>query len=175
MDVGLHCFLGLHRLRPIHAHLVCEHSGRDAIFHHPKHRIVVDAEHGPRGRPLLHSFPDFAFAVGQKGTAPALYRGWMDCLHANVDMYIIVLPACMPPACISASGLGFVIAIGATLGFVYLRLVPDSLFPVRDRALIESLNLSQLSGDTESLRQVSHSRRRCPHGLGSCFFSPFSV
>jgi hypothetical protein len=34
------------------------------------------------------------------------------------------------------------IAIGATLGFVYLRLVPrTSLFPVRDPRLIESLNL----------------------------------
>jgi len=32
------------------------------------------------------------------------------------------------------------IAIGATLGFVYLRLVPrTSLFPVRDPRLIESL------------------------------------
>ena len=35
-----------------------------------------------------------------------------------------------------------VIAIGATLGFVYLRIVPrTSLFPVRDPRLIESLNL----------------------------------
>jgi hypothetical protein len=34
------------------------------------------------------------------------------------------------------------IAIGATLGFVYLRIVPrTSLFPVRDPRLIESLKL----------------------------------
>jgi hypothetical protein len=34
------------------------------------------------------------------------------------------------------------IAIGATLGFVYLRIVPrTSLFPVRDPRLINSLNL----------------------------------
>jgi len=35
------------------------------------------------------------------------------------------------------------IAIGATLGFVFLRLVPrTSLFPVRDPRLIESLKLT---------------------------------
>ena len=59
-----------------------------------------------------------------------------------LDIYLIVLP--------SLHGAGFhpsiwdllsVIAIGATLGFVYLRLVPkSSLFPVRDPRLIESLH-----------------------------------
>jgi hypothetical protein len=35
-----------------------------------------------------------------------------------------------------------VVAIGATLGFVYLQIVPrTSLFPVRDPRLSESLNL----------------------------------
>ena len=32
MDAGLLRFLGLHRLQPVHAHLVCEHPGRDAVF-----------------------------------------------------------------------------------------------------------------------------------------------
>ena len=47
----------------------------------------------------------------------------------------------------SASGAGNTVTgtatiIGATLGFVYLRIVPrTSLFPVRDPRLIESLNL----------------------------------
>ena len=30
VDARLHRLLGLHRLQPIHAHLVCEHPGRDA-------------------------------------------------------------------------------------------------------------------------------------------------
>jgi hypothetical protein len=59
-----------------------------------------------------------------------------------LDIYLIVLPA--------LHGTGFhpsiwdllsVIAIGATLAFVYLRLVPrTSLFPLRDPRLIESLH-----------------------------------
>jgi len=57
--------------------------GGDAIFHHPKHRIVVGAEHAARDRPLLHSFPDFALALDQKGAAPSLCRGWLDRLHAD--------------------------------------------------------------------------------------------
>ena len=40
-------------------------------------------EHAPGDRALLHTFWDFAPAVDQKGTAPALFRGWMDCLHAD--------------------------------------------------------------------------------------------
>ena len=29
------------------------------------------------------AFPDFAIAMDQKGAAPALYRSWMDFVHAN--------------------------------------------------------------------------------------------
>ena len=36
MDAGLLCFLGLHRLWPIHAHLVREHAGRDGVFSSPE-------------------------------------------------------------------------------------------------------------------------------------------
>ena len=71
-----------------------------------------------------------------------IVAGWI-VLMQLLDMYLIVLP--------SLHGTGFhpsiwdllsLIAIGATLGFVYLRLVPrTSLFPVRDPRLIESLNL----------------------------------
>src|SRR5256884_2041992 len=69
-----------------------------------------------------------------------IVAGWI-LLMQMLDIYIIVLP--------SLHGTGFhpriwdllsLIAIGATLGFVYLRLVPrTSLFPVRDPRLIESL------------------------------------
>src|SRR5213592_2212252 len=70
----------------------------------------------------------------------SIVAGWILCMQM-LDIYLIVLPA--------LHGTGFrpsiwdllsLIAIGATLGFVYLRLVPrTSLFPVRDPRLIESL------------------------------------
>src|SRR5246500_3047393 len=70
----------------------------------------------------------------------SIVAGWIVFMQM-LDVYLIVLP--------SLHGTGFypsiwdllsLIAIGATLGFVYLRLVPrTSLFPVRDPRLIESL------------------------------------
>ena len=70
----------------------------------------------------------------------SIVAGWILCMQM-LDIYLIVLP--------SLHGTGFhpsiwdllsVVAIGATLGFVYLRMVPrTSLFPVRDPRLIESL------------------------------------
>ena len=69
-----------------------------------------------------------------------IVAGWI-VLMQMLDIYLIVLP--------SLHGSGFhpsiwdllsLVAIGATLGFVYLRLLPrTSLFPVRDPRLIESL------------------------------------
>jgi len=69
-----------------------------------------------------------------------IVAGWI-VLMQMLDIYLIVLP--------SLHGSGFhpsiwdllsLIAMGATLGFVYLRLLPrTSLFPVRDPRLIESL------------------------------------
>src|SRR5213595_3177826 len=68
--------------------------------------------------------------------------GWIVCMQM-LDMYIIVLPALHGTGVqVSIWDLVSLIAIGATLGFVYLRLVPrSSLFPVRDPRLIESLKL----------------------------------
>src|SRR5205814_2732234 len=63
VDAGLLRLLGLHRLRPVHAHLVCKHAGRDAIFYHPKHRILVGAEHAPGGWTFLRAICDFTFAL----------------------------------------------------------------------------------------------------------------
>jgi hypothetical protein len=68
--------------------------------------------------------------------------GWIVCMQM-LDMYIIVLPE-LHGAGVQVSIWDFVslIAIGATLAFVYLRIVSrTSLFPVRDPRLIESLNL----------------------------------
>src|SRR6266480_754365 len=83
MDARLLHFLGLHRLRPIHAHLVCKHAGGDGIFYHPKHRILVGPEHAPGGWTFLRAICDFTFTLDQKGTASALLRRGMDRLHAN--------------------------------------------------------------------------------------------
>ncbi len=72
----------------------------------------------------------------------ALIAGFI-VLMQMLDMYIIVLPALHGTGVhVSIWDLLSVVAIGATLGFVYLRIVPGaSLFPVRDPRLIESLNL----------------------------------
>ncbi|PYI45763.1 MAG: hypothetical protein DMF11_10810 [Verrucomicrobia bacterium] len=69
-----------------------------------------------------------------------IIAGWIVCMQM-LDMYIVVLPALHGTGVhLSIWDLFSVIAIGATLGFVYLRLVPrTSLFPVRDPRLIESL------------------------------------
>ena len=69
--------------------------------------------------------------------------GWILCMQM-LDIYIIVLPALHGAgAQVSIWDLVSLIAIGATLGFVYLRIVArTSLFPVRDPRLIESLELT---------------------------------
>jgi hypothetical protein len=69
-----------------------------------------------------------------------MVAGWIVCMQM-LDMYIIVLPALHGTGVhLSIWDLLSLIAIGATLGFVYLQLVPrTSLFPVRDPRLIESL------------------------------------
>ena len=103
--------------------------------------------------------------------------GWIVCMQM-LDMYIIVLPALHGTGVqVSIWDLVSLIAIGATLGFVYLRLVPrTSLFPVRDPRLIESLDIVELKWPTPNLfARLSTRGPRCPRGLGSCFFSRFSV
>jgi hypothetical protein len=72
-----------------------------------------------------------------------LVAGWIVCMQM-LDMYIIVLPELHGTGVqVSIWDLVSLIAIGATLGFVFLRIVPrTSLFPVRDPRLIESLELT---------------------------------
>jgi hypothetical protein len=71
-----------------------------------------------------------------------IVAGWIICMQM-LDMYLVVLPALHGTGVhVSIWDLLSLIAIGATLGFVFLRLVPrTSLFPVRDPRLIESLKL----------------------------------
>ena len=68
--------------------------------------------------------------------------GWIVCMQM-LDMYIVVLPALHGTGVhVSIWDLLSLIAIGATLGFVYLRVVArTSLFPMRDPRLVESLKL----------------------------------
>ncbi len=71
-----------------------------------------------------------------------MVAGWILFMQL-IDMYVIVLPE------LHRNGVHFsiidllpVIAIGATLGFFYLRIVTKaSLFPVRDPRLLESLRI----------------------------------
>ncbi len=64
-------------------------------------------------------------------------------LMQMVDIYLVVLPALHGTGIhVSLWDFASLIAIGATLAFVYLRIVgKTSLFPVRDPRLIESLKL----------------------------------
>src|SRR5438477_720638 len=69
--------------------------------------------------------------------------GWIVCMQM-LDMYLVVLPA-LHGTCVHVSiwDLVSLIAVGATLGFVYRQVVPrTSLFPIRDPRLIESLKLT---------------------------------
>ena len=104
---------------------------------------MVGAEHAARSRTLLYLFWDSPLAIDQKEPRHLCWvAGWILCMQM-LDMYIIVLPALHGTGVhLSIWDLLSLIAIGATLGFVYLRIVPrTSLFPVRDPRLIESLNL----------------------------------
>ena len=142
MDAGLLRFLGLHRLRPVHAHLVREHSGRDAVFHHSKHAIMVGVEHAAGDRALFHCLSNSAHALDQRSIRTS-FVSWQAGLSA------CRCSTCTSSCCLRYMALAFhpsiwdllsLIAIGATLAFVYLRLLPrTSLFPVRDPRLIESL------------------------------------
>jgi hypothetical protein len=71
-----------------------------------------------------------------------LVAAWILCMQM-LDMYVIILPA-LHGTGVHLSIWDFVplISIGATLAFVYLRMVgKTSVFPVRDPRLIESINL----------------------------------
>jgi hypothetical protein len=69
--------------------------------------------------------------------------GWVVCMQM-LDMYIVILPALHGTGVhVSIWDFVSVIAMGATLGFVYLQIVTrTSLFPMRDPRLIESLKLT---------------------------------
>ena len=69
-----------------------------------------------------------------------LVGGWLVFMQL-VDMYVVILPALHGTGIhISIWDVVSLVAIGATLGFVYLRIIgKTSLFPVRDPRILESL------------------------------------
>ena len=71
-----------------------------------------------------------------------MVAGWIVCMQL-LDMYIVVLPELHRNGVhISIVDILPIIAIGATLGFCFLRIVGTaSLFPLRDPRLIESLRI----------------------------------
>jgi hypothetical protein len=79
-------------------------------------------------------------SVKQKPRQLCIVAGWLVAMQM-LDMYVIILPSLHGTGVhVSIWDLLSLIAMGATLGFVYLRLLPrTSLFPVRDPRLIESL------------------------------------
>src|SRR5947207_5370226 len=178
MDVRVLRFLGLYRLRPIHAHLVCKHAGGDAVFHHPKHRVLVGTEHAPGGRTFLRAICDFTFALDQKGTAPALLRGGMDRLHANAR-HVPRRLARVTWHGRACEHLGFAFAHRHRrhpwLRFSATRTQDFSLSSPRS-ALDCISEISQLKWLTPNLFARLFTRgRRCPRGSGSSFFSLFLV
>jgi hypothetical protein len=98
--------------------------------------LVIGRFFGPFAILLLRS-------IKKHPTQLCWVAGWIVFMQL-IDMYIIVLPA-LHGTGIHLSIWDFValIAMGATLAFGYLRLLPrSSLFPVRDPRLIESLRLT---------------------------------
>jgi hypothetical protein len=97
--------------------------------------LVVGRFFGPFAILLLQSIKKHPHQL-------AWMAAWVICMQM-LDIYIIVLPA-LHGTGVHVSVWDFVslIAIGATLAFVYLRIVGrTSLFPVRDPRLIESIRI----------------------------------
>ena len=143
MDAGLLRFLGLHRVQPIHAVLVRQHSGRNGV-HLVRNTeswwplsllLVVGRFFGPFAILLLQG-------IKKRPHQLSIVAGWIMLMQA-LDMYLIVLPS-LHGTGVHLSIWDFLcpIAIGCSLAFLYLRLIgKTSTFPVRDPRLIESLRL----------------------------------
>src|SRR5882724_10601726 len=178
MDVGLLRFLGLHRLRPVHAHLVREPSGRNAIFHHSKYSILVGVEHAPGDWPVFHSLPDFAYALDQTKAAPTLHRGGVNRLYANAR-HLPDCPAFLTRRRLSSQHLGLALAHrhGRDAGFHLSATVAEDFIVSRPRPTPDRISANrQLKWPTPNLFARLHTRALpCPRGWGSCFSSHYSA
>ncbi len=123
VDALVHGFLGLHRVQPIHAHLVCEHAGRDRIFYPAKHGIV---ERLSLFLVIGRFFVPFALLLvrspKKKARQLCMIAGWLVFMQL-VDIYVVILPALHGSGLhLSIWDLVSLVGIGATLGFLYLRI-----------------------------------------------------
>jgi hypothetical protein len=97
--------------------------------------LVVGRFFGPFAILLLRS-------IKQNPHQLCFVAAWILCMQM-LDIYVIILPAFHGTG-VHLSIWDFVpiISIGATLAFIYLRILGrTSVFPVRDPRLIESINL----------------------------------
>src|SRR5439155_25284517 len=69
----------------------------------------VGAERAPGDWPVLRSVSDFANALPQEASAPALHRGRMDCLHADAR-HLLNCSAFVTRYRLSSQYLGFAFA-----------------------------------------------------------------
>src|SRR6267378_1391664 len=111
MDVRLLCFLGLHRLQPVHAAMVREHSGGDAILYCPEHGIVVGAQHAAGHRKIFRAVRDPAPAIDQKTATSARYDRGLDPVDAGPG-YVSHRPAFPPRYRRAPQCLGFALPSG---------------------------------------------------------------
>src|SRR5947208_6807134 len=140
MDAGVLRFLGLHRFQPIHALLVRQHSGRNAVLSGPEHRVLVAAKYAPGHRTFLRSVLDSVAPGNQETSASTLHRCRLDHVYAGAR-YVSDRAALAPRHCVHLSIWDFLcpIAIGCSLAFLYLRLIVKTYtFPIRYPRLIES-------------------------------------
>src|SRR5437588_3308124 len=106
MDAGLLCFLGLHRFQPIHAVLVRQHSGRNAVLSRPEHGVMVATEPASRHRTFLWSLRDSVASGNQETPASTLHRCRLD--HADAGArYVSDRAALAPRHGCSPKHLGF--------------------------------------------------------------------
>src|SRR6266481_5884600 len=106
MDAGLLGFLGLHRFQPIHAVLVRQHSGRDAVLSRPEHGVMVAAELAPGHRAFLWSVRDSVASGNQETPTSTFHRCWLDPVHAGAR-YVSDRAALAPRHRCSSKRLGF--------------------------------------------------------------------
>src|SRR5437588_1347639 len=106
MDAGLLGFLGLHRFQPVHAVLVRQHSGRNAVLSGPEHGVMVAAEPAPGHRAFLRPVRDSVAPGNQETPTSTFHRCRLDHAYAGAR-YVSDRAAIAPRHGRSLKHLGF--------------------------------------------------------------------
>ena len=130
----LHHFLGLHRLRPVPAHLVRQHSGRDHFLQRPQSR-PLDLSHLLPGRGQVHVPGRFICwrRTRRKACARSTFIAvWILFMH-GVELYWFIMPyAHMQTMLPELAGFRRLLTVGSILGFAYIRIAaPPRSSPAR--------------------------------------------